>query len=121
MSAYSVFNLVEGCLWFGVAVALHVVLTARSVRQRVWLVIASVGFVLFGLSDFLESRVTTTLPWWLWTLKIGCGALLITARFGYLGWDRFSFRDRYVRFGLACLAAVTVVIALQWQLARVGR
>ena len=82
-------------------------------RQSVAVFLASFGFVLFGITDFLEAPLRGRLPWWLWISKIVCAGFILSCRYIYLGWDRFNFKDRYLIFGMFCLAASTGVIFLQ--------
>lgn len=113
---YEIFNKIEGVLWLIIALALPFFVRAASLRQRLSLAAASVGFILFGISDFLEAPLQGQLPAWLWAYKIFCAAWILSCRFFYLGWDRFRFNDRYVVFGLCCLLASAGTIYLQHRL-----
>ncbi|MEP3213037.1 MAG: hypothetical protein ABJQ29_07590 [Luteolibacter sp.] len=73
---------------------------------------ASFGFLLFGISDFLEASTYGDMPPWLWAMKMGCAAWLLACRFSYIGWRNFRFTDRYFLFALFCLAASIAVILL---------
>jgi hypothetical protein len=113
---YEIFNKVEGIMWFIVAVALPFYIRPRTGRQKLSIAVASAGFALFGLSDFLEAPFQGQLPVWLWTYKIACAALILSCRFAYIGWRRFRLTDRYVLFALICLGASAGAIYLQHRL-----
>jgi hypothetical protein len=110
---YQLFNALEGLMWMGIAVAVPFVLKPKTRQGISAIAAASLGFVLFGISDFLEAPTNGQLPAWLWLFKILCAGFLLATRFWYIGWDRFSFRDRYVVFGVCCLIATAGVIYLQ--------
>ncbi len=116
MLIYEIFNRLEGAVWFGLAIGLSFYLRPRSKRQRYSVAAASLGFILFGISDFLEAPLRGQLPIWLWIYKIACAALILSCRFFYVGWHRFRLSDRYVLFALFCLIASIAVIYLQHQL-----
>ena len=110
---YDRFNLLEAGLWVVVAVA--ILFCARPVtRQQRWAVaIAGVAFLVFGLTDLLEIGCAGFVPGWLWGLKIGCGGVILAARYAYRGWGTWRWTDREFLFGVAILVAVMVVIAVQ--------
>jgi len=113
---YEGFNYLECLTWIGIAVALPFVVKCSSRRQRIVVLAASVGFVFFGFSDFWEARTHGQLPPWLWVYKIGCAAFILSCRFSFVGWHQFRFTDRYLLFGLFCLAASLGAIVLQYVL-----
>ena len=110
---YEVFNRLEGAAWWIIGLALPFFVPHQTRRQRWALVGAFFGFVMFGVTDFLEAPLRGQLPWWLWGLKILCAAWLLCCRFFYIGWHRFRLTDRYVIFAAFCLIAVFGVMALQ--------
>lgn len=110
---YELFNQIEGLLWIAIALALPFVIRASERRQRVWLFLASAAFVAFGISDFFEATTRRGMPGWLWAYEISLGGFLLVCRFGYLGWARFRWADRFVLFGLGCFVACLVAIGLQ--------
>ena len=66
------FNFFEGLLWtaIGVAFAWHAFRKAEYRRLQVG---ASVSFILFGISDFIEMRTGAWyIPWTLFLLKAAC-------------------------------------------------
>lgn len=111
--AYFTFNLLEGFAWWVVAIVLPFRIPRRTARENVAVFAASAGFVLFGITDFLEAPLQGQLPWWLWTAKIACAASILGCRYHYLGWHRFRLTDRYFLFGLGCLTASIGAIVLQ--------
>lgn len=113
---YQTFNWIEGIVWIVIAAGIHWAVPVMNQRQRLWLGMASVGFVLFGISDFLEAGYRAGYPLWLWLWKIVVGTFLFVCRFGYLGWDRFRWNDRYVVFGVCLLVAALGAIGLQLSL-----
>ncbi len=75
-------NLIEAGLWGSVALMLAV-LTVRTDRERrSVLLLLSVAFLVFGVSDLIEMR---TGAWWrpLWLLAIKA-ACIVTFAFGFL-------------------------------------
>jgi hypothetical protein len=62
---YEVFNRIEGFVWFGIAVALPFFVRRQTKRQNFAVFLASFGFVLFGMTDFLEAPLRGQLPRWL--------------------------------------------------------
>jgi hypothetical protein len=113
MNWYDTFNAIEAGLW-GMVAAVILCRTASSTRQqRGAVVLAGLSFVTFGVTDLLEIGTDGLMPLWLWGCKVACGAAILSARYTWLGWDRFRWRDREVLFGLACLVAVVVLIVLQ--------
>ncbi len=110
---YEVFNRVEGILWFLVAVAIHFAFKANSASQKWSLIAASLGFVLFGVSDFLEAPLHGQLPAWLWAWKILCATFILSCRYQFIGWRKFRLKDPYLLFGFFCLTASMGAIFLQ--------
>lgn len=113
MNWYDAFNTLEGVLWVGVAITL-IVRVPCDTPQRVWAVaVASVAFVVFGVSDWLEVDCDGRLPLWLWGLKITCGVVIFVCRFTWSGWQHARLQSRELHFGLFCLIAVLAIMALQ--------
>ena len=119
LSIYEAFNYGEGVIWFVAAVVtpLKCKLTTRT--QRIGVTLASIGFILFGMSDFFEATRQGNISLWLWAFKILSGSIILAGRFTYVGWKKFSVSDRYFRFGLFCLVAVVVLVVLQELLSRI--
>ena len=105
------FNRAEALVWFVVAVWLPFVVRSESRKQQLGVYAGSIGFVLFGISDLLEAGRAGDIPAWLWVLKISCGAFLLSCRILYVGLENFRLNDRWLLFGLFCLA-VTVALIL---------
>lgn len=106
------FNRAEALVWFLVALGLPFVVRSASRKQRLCVFAASFGFVLFGFTDLLEAEKTGAIPAWLWASKIACGVFLLSCRILYVGWENFKFNDRWLLFGLFCLAASVTLIVL---------
>lgn len=113
MNWYDVFNAIEAGLWVLVAGVIATRVPCRTLQQRFATLLGSVAFLAFALTDVLEIGRLGTFPLWLWGLKIACGFAILAARYTWLGWHRFHWTDREVRFGLACLAGVAIIIAVQ--------
>ena len=112
MAVYEIFNRAEGLIWFLVAAALPFMIPSESAAQRTAVFIASAGFILFGISDFLEAPTHGNMPAWLWALKIGCATLLLACRFTYIGWKNFRITDRYFLFGFLSLAVSIAIMII---------
>lgn len=110
---YEWFNRVEGIAWFAIAVALPFVIKTVSGRQKITVLAASLAFVLFGISDFLEAPTHGRLPLWLWAYKIGCAVFILGCRYNFVGWNKMCWNDRYSIFGMSCFAASLGAIVLQ--------
>lgn len=110
---YESFNYIEGFVWLMIAIAIVFLFPRTTSNQKLGLAIASVGFIAFGISDFLEVNFREEIPVWVLVYKIICGALMLSGRYTYLGWKKFSLRDRYFLFGLFCLFAVFGIIAMR--------
>ncbi len=69
-------NYVEAALWsiIGIGFLLHAIVKRGGASSLV----ASLGFLLFGLSDVIETRTGAWWrPWWLLALKGACLAVLL--------------------------------------------
>lgn len=106
------FNRAEAVVWFVVALCLPFVVKSASRRQHICVFAASLGFVLFGITDLLEAGRVGAVPAWLWAFKIACGAYLLVCRILYIGWENFRVHDRWLLFGLFCLAVSVALITL---------
>ena len=102
-AVFEIFNQVEAFIWFGVAIALPFCIKARSRREWLGIIGGSIGFILFGITDLLESPTHGQMPTTLWIFKISCAAFLLACRFTYIGWGNFRVTDRWFVFGLLCL------------------
>jgi hypothetical protein len=109
-AVFETFNRIEAGFWFAIAAALPFLVRASSPRQRISVIVASLGFVIFGITDILEAPTHGEAPGWLWLMKISCAAFLLACRFSYIGWRNFRVTDRYFLFGLLCLAAAIAII-----------
>ena len=107
------FNRAEALVWFLVAISLPFVVPSASRRRCLCVLAAVFGFVLFGVTDLLEAERTGAIPAWLWASKIACGVFLLSCRIFYVGWENFRFNDRWLLFGLFCLAATVALITLR--------
>lgn len=114
---YDAFNLCEAVLWGFVAGVVFERAPVASGRQRVAVLLGSLAFILFGLTDVLESGTGGLIPLWLWSVKVGCGVMILAARYHWRGWTTFRWRDREVLFALACLTAVATIVTLQLRFA----
>lgn len=113
-SIYTTFNWLEGAVWLAVAILLPF-LFQHPTRTKRWAIgVACAGLVGFGISDFIEVSIPGGIPWWLWTLKIACVALMLGGRFAYVGWRQFRWSDRYFLLGLLGLAAVLAIAWMPW-------
>lgn len=111
-AAIGIFNRVEALVWFGTAFALPFIVRSGSRKQRLSVIAAGFGFVLFGFTDLLEAEIVGDMPAWLWACKIACAAFLIACRFNFVGWQNFRFTDRWFLFGVFCLAVSVALMAL---------
>lgn len=105
------FNRAEALVWFAVAACLPFVVRSASRRQIRCVFAASFGFVLFGVTDLLEAGRVGDVPAWLWAFKIACGSHLLVCRLIYIGRENFRPDDRWLLFGLFCLAVSVALIA----------
>lgn len=113
VSWYNAFNAVEAILWALVALFILCRVPCANHKQRAAVVLAGVAFLAFGITDLLELGKDGSLPLWLWGRKVACGIGILCARYTWLGWTRFRWRDREVLFGLACLFAVALIVCVQ--------
>lgn len=113
VSLYDAFNAVEAALWCVVAGVILLRTNCESWQQRGGALLGGAAFLVFGVTDLCEIGQAGNLPIWLWSLKIACGFAILVARFTWLGWSHFSWRSREFVFGLGCLTAVVLIIALQ--------
>lgn len=111
---YKAFNYAEGFIWIAVAIVLPFLFKLPTKKKKWGIGIASIGFVLFGISDLLEASIDGEIPVYLLVYKILCGAIILSGRYTYMGWKKFSPRDRYFLFGLFCLIAVSGIIAYRF-------
>ena len=110
--AFEIFNRIEASFWFAVAILLRFIVRPSDRKQRFSLIAASCGFILFGFTDILEAPTHGNAPAWLWFLKIGCATFLLACRFTYIGWKNFRLTDRYLLFGLLCLAISIAIMII---------
>jgi len=115
-SVYDLFNLVEGLLWWGVAGFLLSRARPSTGQQRWAIGVGAIGFLVFGVTDFLEIGSAGQLSGGLWGLKIACGTAIFCSRYLWRGWNSFRWIDREFLFGIFCLLSVAVVITLQHRL-----
>lgn len=106
------FNRAEALVWFAVAIGLPFAVRSTTIRQRIAVFSACIGFILFGITDLLEAERIGAIPAWLWASKIACGAILLSCRIIHVGWKNFRFTDRWLLFGLLCLATTVAMIML---------
>jgi hypothetical protein len=99
MNWYDAFNAIEAGLWASVALVIPCRFAANGLQQRAAVVLASVSFLAFGVADLLELGRDGLLPLWLWVTKIGCGGAILAARYTWIGWNRFRWRDREMVLG----------------------
>jgi hypothetical protein len=117
MSWYQAFNLVEALLWWLVAVAISFKVPRATSQQRWGAILGVVAFFAFGITDVIEANHERWIPLWLWGFKCLCGVGILSARYTWLGWSQFHWKDREFLFGLCCLIAVIVLVMLQRQVA----
>jgi hypothetical protein len=109
-AAIEAFNRIEALVWFATAAGLPLIIKSGSRTQRLSVLAASCGFVLFGVTDLVEAETGGDMPAWLWASKIICAAFLLACRFNFIGWGKFKFTDRWFLFGLFCLAVSVVLM-----------
>lgn len=112
MDYYRLFNYVEGTLWLIAAITLRKIIPIKKKQHSTACYIATVGFLIFSISDFLEGSLTRELHLWLWILKISCGVIFMIARIHYIGRKKFKLTDRYFIFFALCLSAAIAVLFL---------
>ncbi|HTL29698.1 MAG TPA: hypothetical protein VL282_10770, partial [Tepidisphaeraceae bacterium] len=77
-------NYLEACLWIAIGAGFAIAAFTKGPRGRC--LIASVAFLLFGVSDYVEAHTGAWWrPWWLLLWKGGCllmflGLLLLHCR-----------------------------------------
>jgi len=113
MGWYNTFNAVEAGLWGVVAVVIACCTPCSTRQQRAAVTLGSAAFMAFGVTDLLEIGRAGAIPLWLWGLKIACGSGILAAHYTWRGWTTFRCRDREFLFGLGCLVAVAIMIAVQ--------
>ncbi|MDB5336816.1 MAG: hypothetical protein JWN70_2435 [Planctomycetaceae bacterium] len=113
MNWYNTFNAIEAGLWGVVAIVIPLRVTCVTWQERCGALLGSCAFVAFGITDILEIGKEGFIPLWLWGFKIACGCSILAARYTWLGWNKFRWRDRELLFGLFCLISVCVLITLQ--------
>ena len=113
-SIYEAFNYFECAAWLVIALVLPFWFRACPADRRGVIIRASLTFVVFGISDYLEAPTQGRLPPWLWAWKIVCATYLLKCRYDYLGKERFRWFDRTNILALACFAAVLLAMFLQY-------
>ena len=84
MDSFTRFNLIEGAIWIVLGAASWVSSDLIPKRYRHLTQIAALTLVLFGISDFLETRLGPFfLTPWLFVLKILCVAALVALAVWY--------------------------------------
>ena len=77
------FNLCEGCLWLVIAVIIAWRLRSRARAAKMYWLLPPT-FVLFGISDFIESRTGAFWdPWWLLAIKSACVLVFMVVAIRY--------------------------------------
>lgn len=120
MNWYQIFNIVEAMLWWIVAAVIATRASSRTQQQRAGILLGTFSFLLFGVTDLLEAAHERQIPLWLWGMKILCGIGILSARYTWLGWSHFHWRQREFLFGVGCLLAVLFIIFLQFEW-KIGR
>src|SRR4051812_18759616 len=92
-SVYEAFNDFECAAWLTVALVLPFWFRACPTSKRGVIWRASLTFVVFGISDYLEAPTHGRLPAWLWAWKLSCACYLLKCRRDYIGKERFRWRD----------------------------
>jgi hypothetical protein len=113
LSTYEAFNYLECVAWLVIAAALPWKFRACPASQRAAVTRASLAFVVFAISDFLEAPTHGLLPPWLWAWKILCVTYLLKCRYDFIGKENFRWWDRTQKFALGCLLAVILAMFLQ--------
>jgi hypothetical protein len=113
-SVYEIFNYGECAAWLIIAVVLPVWFRRCPPEKRGVIWRASLTFVLFGVSDYLEAPTHGRLPWWLWAWKLACATYLLRCRYEFIGRERFRWLERTNVLALACFVAVLVAMFLQY-------
>jgi hypothetical protein len=113
-SVYETFNYGECAAWLIIALVLPFWFRTAPVEKRGIIARASVLFVIFGVSDYLEAPTHGRLPAWLWAWKLLCAAGLLKCRYDYLGKERFRWNDRSNILVLICFLTVLLAMFLQY-------
>jgi hypothetical protein len=113
-SVYEVFNYFECVAWLTVAIVLPFRFRAALATKGGIIARASLTFVAFGISDYLEAPMHGRLPPWLWAWKILCVGYLLKCRYDYLGRERFRWLDRINVVALVCFLTVLLIMFLQY-------
>ena len=93
--ALALFNLAEAVVWFVFGTGL---LSAYYLgrTQAKHAVIAGAAFLLFGLSDLVETQTGTWFrPWWLLLSKVGCVVVLASTYAAYRRERATSWTDAH--------------------------
>jgi hypothetical protein len=78
MTPFQVANLLEAGLWTLIAIALAGFAIGQPGRRRRLCLIAAVTFLLFGVSDVVETQTGAWYrPWWLFCWKAICVAAMV--------------------------------------------
>ena len=104
---YRVFNYSECVFWILIGSCFMWKYQTFREDRRIWIKLLVPTLFLFGISDYFEATCYGYLPYWLWILKLGCGALLVVCRYGYVGINRAKFFDSFT-----ILTAVLVFVVL---------
>ncbi|MES2570072.1 MAG: hypothetical protein V4710_08455 [Verrucomicrobiota bacterium] len=113
-SAYEAFNYLECAAWIVIAAALPLWFRRSDAKKRGILLRASLTFILFGISDYLEAPTHGRLPPWLWVWKLLCAGYLLRCRYEYIGRKHFRWLDRTNILAGACFLAVLLAMFLQY-------
>ena len=90
------FNKIEAIFWFLTAIFLPFIVRSGSRKQRLCVIAASCGFILFGITDLLEAQTVGAIPAWLCANRRKCnlnfalGRLLSAAQRGM--WPQLALR-----------------------------
>jgi hypothetical protein len=114
-SVYEIFNYFECVSWLTIAAVLPFYFRKCPPEKRGSIYRASITFIFFGISDYLEAPTHGRLPPWLWAWKIGCAAYLLRCRYEYIGKDKFRWLDRTNILAFACFLAALLSMYLQWR------
>jgi len=113
-STYETFNYFECAAWLVIAAVLPFWFRACPAEKRPIIFRASLTFVVFAVSDYLEAPTHGRLPAWLWAWKLLCAIYLLKCRHDYSGGGYFRWRDRTNLLALACFLAVLLAMFLQF-------
>ena len=113
-STYEVFNYLECAAWMVIALVLPFWFRGCPPDKRPIILRASLTFVVFAGSDYLEAPTHGQLPPWLWAWKLLCAASLLHCRYDYLGKEQCRWNDRSNLLAMACFFAVLLAMFLQY-------